>query len=115
MQTDPIIKGILYGAVAQALTFFQFQGGFKYGWTDKHPWAVASAGIFISYLFMMSVKHFIEAFNGEIWPSRLIGFGIGVIVFTILSSAVFKEPLTLKTIICLFLGILIVLLQVFWK
>jgi multidrug transporter EmrE-like cation transporter len=72
-------------------------------------------GIPISFMFMQSVKHFVLAFGGEIWPSRLIGFGIGVIIFTIMSELLFKEPFTLKTGICLFLGTLIILVQLFWK
>jgi hypothetical protein len=72
-------------------------------------------GLPISFLFMMSVKNFVGAFDGQIWPSRLIGFGIGVVVFTIMSHYIFKEPLTPKTLVCLGLGILIVLIQIFYK
>jgi hypothetical protein len=64
---------------------------------------------------MISVKHFIAAYDGQIWPSRLIGFGIGVVVFSLMSHWLFKEPFTLKTLICLGLGSLIVLIQILWK
>jgi multidrug transporter EmrE-like cation transporter len=57
----------------------------------------------------------VTAFNGEIWPSRLIGFSIGAIVFTILSWSVFGETLTLKTLACLVLALGILLIQFFWK
>jgi multidrug transporter EmrE-like cation transporter len=57
----------------------------------------------------------VEAYNGEIWPSRLIGFGIGIIVFSLMSYFLFKEPFTAKTVVCLFLAVLIILVQVFWK
>ncbi len=33
-------------------------------------------GMPISFLFMVSVKNFVNAFDGQIWPSRLIGFGL---------------------------------------
>jgi hypothetical protein len=36
-------------------------------------------------------------------------------VFTIMSELLFKEPFTLKTGICLGLGLLIILVQIFWK
>jgi hypothetical protein len=72
-------------------------------------------GIPISFMFMQSVKYFVLAFEGEIWPSRLLGFGLGVIIFTIMSELLFKEPFTLKTGVCLFLGLLIILVQIFWK
>jgi hypothetical protein len=32
-----------------------------------------------------------------------------------MSSLLFKEPFTLKTIACLFLGLCIILIQLFWK
>ncbi len=47
--------------------------------------------------------------------SRLIGFGIGVVVFSLMSHWLFKEPLTPKTLVCLGLGSLIVLIQILWK
>jgi len=49
------------------------------------------------------------------WPSRLIGFSIGAIVFSWLSWAIFNEPLTTKTIICLILAVCILLVQLFVK
>ena len=57
----------------------------------------------------------LAAYDGQIWPSRLIGFGIGVVVFGLMSHWLFKEPFTLKTLICLGLGSLIVLIQILWK
>jgi hypothetical protein len=64
---------------------------------------------------MISVRYFVAAYDGQIWPSRLIGFGIGVVVFSLMSHWLFKEPFTLKTLICLGLGSLIVLIQILWK
>lgn len=110
-----LLKGILFGTLAQILTFLQFQGGIKYGIYQKAPWLLALGGIPISYLFMLSVSNFVQAYEGEIWPSRLIGFGIGVIVFTFMSYWMFNEPITTKTTVCLLLSIAIILVQVFWK
>ena len=31
------------------------------------------------------IKYIVEHFNGELWPGRLIGFGIGAILFAILT------------------------------
>jgi multidrug transporter EmrE-like cation transporter len=110
-----IIWGILWGLAAQITTFIQLQGQLKYQWMKDYTWVVVLMGIPISFMFMQSVKNFVVGFNGEIWPSRLIGFGIGVIVFTVMSEILFKEPLTTKTGLCLFLGICIIAIQVFWK
>ena len=93
----------------------QLQGQMKYSILKNNTWFVVLLGLPISYLFMISVKHFVAAYDGQIWPSRLIGFGIGVVVFGLMSHWLFKEPFTLKTLICLGLGSLIVLIQILWK
>ena len=64
---------------------------------------------------MQSVQKLVDGFDGQMWPSRLIGFGIGVIVFTIMAQLLFGEPLTSKTIACLILSLGIILVQLFWK
>lgn len=110
-----ILWGILWGLAAQITTFLQLQGQLKYNFLKQNLWFTVLMGIPISFMFMQSVKNFVLAFNGEIWPSRLIGFGIGVIVFTIMSELMFKEPFTAKTGMCLFLGLCIIMIQLFWK
>jgi len=110
-----LLKGFIYGLIAQVITFLQLQGQLKYNILKNNTWFVVLLGLPISYLFMISVKHFVAAYDGQIWPSRLIGFGIGVVVFSLMSNWLFKEPLTPKTLICLGLGSLIVLIQILWK
>jgi multidrug transporter EmrE-like cation transporter len=110
-----ILKGFIFGILAQIITFLQLQGQLKIEWLKNNTWFTVLMGIPISYLFMISVKNFVEAYDGQIWPSRLIGFGIGVVIFTAMSHFMFKEPITTKTFICLSLGTLIVLIQIFWK
>lgn len=110
-----ILWGIIWGLAAQVTTFVQLQGQLKYEWMKQHIWFTVLMGIPISFMFMQSVKNFVIAFDGQIWPSRLIGFGIGVITFTVMAELLFKEPFTLKTGICLFLGLLIILVQIFYK
>jgi len=110
-----LLKGFIFGILAQIITFLQLQGQLKIEWIKNNMWFGVLMGLPISFLFMMSVKNFVGAFDGEIWPSRLIGFGIGVVVFTIMSHYMFKEPVTPKTLVCLGLGTLIVLIQILWK
>jgi multidrug transporter EmrE-like cation transporter len=110
-----ILIGFLYGLVAQVCTFMQLQGSIKYGWYVKYPIIIILASIPSGWLFLKSVQHFVLAFNGEIWPSRLIGYGIGVVVFTLMSYYLFKEPLSVKTLVCLALSVAIILIQILWK
>lgn len=110
-----LFLGFLYGFIAQALTFIQLQGPLKWELFKNHKNWLILMGLPISWLFMNSVKNFVIAFDGLIWPSRLIGFSIGITVFTILSQWIFAESLTLKTAICLVLGLTILAIQLFWK
>jgi hypothetical protein len=110
-----LFKGFIFGLLAQIITFLQLQGQIKYEWFKNNTLLVACMGVPISLLFMYSVKYFVAAYDGAIWPSRLIGFGIGVAVFTIMSHYMFDEPLTPKTLTCLSLGVVIILIQIFWK
>jgi hypothetical protein len=110
-----LIIGILYGIFAQILTFLQLQGNVKWGFLTKYPILTLLSSIPLSYMFLKSVEHLVKSFNGEIWPSRLIGFSIGIIVFALMSYLIFKEPISLKTIICLILGMAILAIQILWK
>jgi hypothetical protein len=110
-----LILGIILGVIAQIITFMQLQGQFKFQWMKDNYFLTSLLGVPISLLFIKSVGYFVLYFNGEKWPSRLLGFAIGAVVFTVMSWMWFKEPLTLKTLICLGLSVCIMLIQLFWK
>ena len=109
------LKGAIYGLIAQIITFLQLQGNIKWGWLTKYPILTLLASIPMGYLFIKSVEHFVSAYNGQIWPSRLIGFAIGIIVFALMSVLIFKEPINMKTFVCLILSCCILGIQIFWK
>ena len=110
-----LILGMLLGIAAQFLTFVQLQGRWKFEWIKEHPYWTMLLGILISYLFMTSVNYMVTYFDGQLWPSRLIGFAIGTLIFTFMSILWFNEPINTKTGICLSLSIIILLVQLFWK
>jgi len=112
---NDFLKGALYGLVAQIITFIQLQGNIKWGLLSKYPVMTLLTSIPMAWLFMKSVEYFVVAYNGEIWPSRLIGFAIGIIVFALMSFLIFKEPITAKTMVCLILSCCILGVQIFWK
>jgi multidrug transporter EmrE-like cation transporter len=109
------IIGLLYAIAAQILTFIQLQGQFKYQWAKNNPFLMACIGVPLSLLYLGSVKYLVAHFDGQLWPSRLMGFATGAVVFTIMSWSWFREPLTIKTLICLGLALCIMLVQIFWK
>jgi len=110
-----LLQGIIYGIFGQVLSFLQLQGSIKYGWFQKYPILVLLSALPTTWIYIKSVEHLVEWSDGQLWPSRLIGFGIGIIVFVGLSMILFKEPLTLKTLTCLMLAASILLVQIFWK
>jgi hypothetical protein len=110
-----LLMGIIYGIFGQILSFLQLQGSIKYGWFQKYPIIVLLSALPTTWIYIKSVEHLVEWSDGQLWPSRLIGFGIGIIVFVSLSMILFKEPLTLKTLTCLMLAASILLVQIFWK
>lgn len=110
-----LLYGIFLSILAHIFSFFQLQGQFKIPYLKENTWAVVLLGIPISYLFVTSVKYMVISYNGEMWPSRLIGFSIGTIIFTTLSYFVFHESINAKTTFCLLLSVIILLIQIFWK
>ena len=105
----------MYGLLGQIGSFMQLQGAMKLGWYPKYFWPVLMMSVPLSWLYIKSVEHFVAAFNGQLWPSRLIGFGLGITIFSIMSHFLFKEPLTPKTLVCIGLGLTIIAIQVIWK
>lgn len=109
------VLGVLWGVLGQVLSFIQLQGGIKWGWTEKYGILLMFLGIPISWAFIKSVQNFILAFNGEIYPSRILGFAVGIIVFGIMGWFLFRESVSPKTGVCLLLSLAIILIQVLWK
>lgn len=109
-----LFLGFFYMFIAQVGTFIQLQGNAKYNWYDKQPVLLLVAGLPLSWLYIQSVKKITEGMGGEIWPSRIVGFGIGIVVFGLMSYIMFKEPITLKTFISISLALIIILIQIFF-
>ena len=53
--------------------------------------------------------------DGVLWPSRFIGFGIGIVVYAVLVGIFFNEGITIKTAISLALSVLLILIQILYK
>ena len=100
--------------IAHILTFFQLNGQFLYKSFQKHEWAVAAAGVILSFFYIWGTKYTVEAFSGLLWPGRLVGFGTGMIIMGILTWFMLGEGISTKTLVSLFLAITLVMLQVFW-
>jgi len=100
--------------VSNIFAWWQLNGQFMWKdskfWTNP-IWMSTLLGIPIGYMFWYATKLSYEHF-GFTWNIRMIGFGVGTIVFGICSYVFLKEIPTLKTLICLLLALSIVLIQV---
>lgn len=107
--------GLSLTVIAQILTFVQLQGQFKFDWMKNNILVVTALGLPISFLYIISVKYLAVSFEGNMWPSRLLGFAVGAIVFTFMTKWWFNEPFTFKTGLCLLLATCIMGVQLFCK
>jgi multidrug transporter EmrE-like cation transporter len=109
-----IFYALLLSVIGQAVSFIQLQGQIAWKFPRENPYIMMLLGLPISLIFIKTTKIFNDHYDAN-WPGRLIGFGVGVIVFTIMSWLIFKEHPTPKTLTCLGLAFTIVVLQIFWK
>ena len=115
-----LITGTLLFLLGQTLVWYQINGQFLSEWVKKNPLIMSMLGIPflgipISYTYIWATHHLVIAFDGELWPQRLIGFSMGMISFAFLTWFHLNQAITLKTATTLALAFTIVLIQVFWK
>lgn len=112
--TGLFIKGTLLFLLGQCIVFWQINGQFIWELAKKNPIVMSLLGIPISFIYIYATDYLVQAFDGNLWPQRLIGFAMGIIAFTFLTYFHFNELITLKTGITLILAMIIVLIQIFY-
>lgn len=110
-----LVLGLLFFFVGQTVIWFVTNAQFLNEWSANRPWVMTLIAMPVTYLFILATKYLADYFNGAIWPGRLIGFATGMIIFTLLTSYLMKEPFTAKIAISLTLATMLVCIQVFWK
>lgn len=113
---NKLLIGIILFLIGQALIWIQTNGQFIWKWAKDNPLGMALIfSIPISYGFIYATKMVVEYFDGALWPGRFIGFGTGMIIFSILTYYFMGEGITSKTAVSLVLATTLVLIQIFWK
>ena len=115
MNISSLIYGVLLFFGAHIITWFQLNGQFKWDWFVKNEWLMVLVGVRISFLYIWATKYSVNGFGGLLWPTRFIGFGVGMVVYAIFVSYFFNEAFTPKTIISLLLALILICIQVLWK
>jgi hypothetical protein len=116
MITKTFLLSIFLFLAGHIIIWAQLNGQFvKPEFYKKYEWLFVAAGIPVSYIFLKATKYGVESFDGILWPQRLIGFAIGIIIFSFLTNYILHEGITPKTVVCLCLATVVVLIQLFWK
>lgn len=110
-----LIQGTLLFLLGQILVWYQINGQFISDWVKERPLVMSLMGVPISFVYIYATQYLVEAFDGEMWPQRLIGFAMGMIAFAFLTWLHLNQGITLKTGVTLILAIAIVLIQILWK
>ena len=108
--------GILFFIVGNVIAWFQFNSQFVWPWWKDRPLtAQLIFAIPMGICFWHAAKHIVED-SGELWTSKLVGFSVSNLIFPILTYIFMKESMfTIKTMSCLFLGAIIVFIQIYFK
>jgi hypothetical protein len=115
MNYKALIIGIFFFIASQVVIWFQSHLQFFNKWAADNPIIISSVGMVVSYGSIMATKHIAGAFGGLVWPSRFIGFSIGIVLFSTLTWIFLKEPISLKSAVCIGLAFCILAIQLFWK
>ena len=110
--TKNILIFTLLVCVSHVIFWFQVNGQSLWDFFKEHPYIISLLGVPSGLLVIIGTKYGYEAFDENIWPMRIIGFSCGTILFSILTYIFMCEGLTLKTILCLILSIIIIIIQI---
>ena len=107
--------GIALVFLGQVIGWFQLNAQYLSSWWAGKPWLAAIIlGIPCSMAFWYSWRMIVDE-TGSAWTARFIGSSAGLIVFPILTWFLLGETMfTPKTMICLSLAVLIILIQLFY-
>ena len=73
-------------------------------------WLMSLMGIPISLLFWWATKIGYQGF-GNLWPVRILGFATSMLTFPFMTWLYLGEIITIKTLISIALGVVIIILQ----
>ena len=115
MNYKALILGSFLFLLGQVMVWYQINSQFLSNWVKERPIIMSLLGVPISYIYIYATYYTVQAFDGSLWPQRLIGFSMGMISFAFLTYIHLNETLTPKTLVTLGLATAIVLIQVLWK
>ena len=115
MEFGKLLLGAFWFILGHVAVFFQLNGQFKWEWFKNNEFILACCGLFISFFYIWGTKYTVEGFGGLLWPTRFVGFAIGISVYAAGVSYLFKETINAKTFVSLVLCFILISIQVLWK
>ena len=115
MEISKLLVGVFWFILGHVAVFFQLNGQFKWDWFKNNEFILACCGLVISYFYIWGTKYTVEGFNGLLWPTRFVGFAIGISTYAVGVSYFFKDGINTKTWVSLMLCIILIAIQVLWK
>jgi hypothetical protein len=110
-----IASAVILFTIGNILAWFQANSQFLWEWWYNHPFlTILIYAIPTSMAFYFGWRYAVEA-TGSLWSARMLGFGLGTIIFAVISYLLKGEGITTKTAICLLLSTAIILIQVLWR
>ena len=108
-----ILKLVVYLVIANILAWYQIQGQFLVGKVGKilnNDLTIIILGIPIGWLLWKAAALSYVVFGG-VWNIRMIGFGLGTLIFGIMTWGILGELPAWHTVVSIILAIAIILLQ----
>ena len=102
-------------STVQVITWFQLNGQLVWPWFKNNNLILCLFGVPISWFYILATRYGFEAFDGILWPGRLLGFATGIFSFAFCTNIFMGEGLTTKTAVSLFLATSLACIQIFWK
>ena len=115
MNYNVLLIALCLFLVTHSLVWFSVNLQFVSGeWADKSLLITLVIGIPTSLAAYYASRYGYMALEESAWGVRFLGFGTSYLVFPILTWFLLGESMfTLKTTICIFLSVLILLIQIF--
>ena len=111
-----LILSLIYLLVGYTMVWFQLFGSIKYEWLKNNNWwFMYVTSLPIAYFMTTGTHLAFSEFKNSAWSVRFATYVINIFVFTILSYVVNNEDITPKTMVCLVLTFIIILIQLYWK
>lgn len=107
--------GVALLTAVYIIGWHQLYGQFIHSFFKKYEHWLILLSIPCTWMSIKAVENISDHFDGKMWPNRMFTFGIGLIMFTLLTSIYFNERINLKTLTLLGLSCLTIVLQVVWK